>query len=321
MKFVLGTWPSEKPLAMLREACPDVEIVAARSRDEVAEAIVDADGYFGTVTPELYRVAKKLRWVQAASAGVEWLPAVPELIESDVVVTSTSGAHAATIAEHVFAMLLTFTRRMRLLDQFKREKVWGRPQAEAVVEGLAGKTLGIVGLGNIGRAIARRAHAFDLRVLAVDIQALQPPPTVAKLYPLDQLHEAIPLVDALVVTVPLTERTRGLIGARELGLLKPSAYFFVISRGGIVDEGALAVTLREQRIAGAGLDVTATEPLPSDSPLWELGNLIVSPHVSAHSVQTMDLMWQIVTENIGHFIRGEPLVNTVDKRLGYQPTA
>jgi D-2-hydroxyacid dehydrogenase (NADP+) len=229
--------------------------------------------------------------------------------------------HASTIAEHVFAMLLTFTRRMRLLEQFKAAKVWGRPQAEAVVEGLAGKTLGILGLGNIGQAIAKRAYAFDLRVLAVDIQALQPPPTVTKLYPLDQLHDVVPQVDALVVTVPLTERTRGLIGPRELGLLKPSAYFFAISRGGIVDESALVAALREQRIAGAGLDVTATEPLPTDSPLWELDNLIVSPHVSAHSVQTMDLMWQIVTENIGHFIRGEPLVNTVDKRLGYTPIA
>jgi D-2-hydroxyacid dehydrogenase (NADP+) len=317
VKFVLGPWPPDKPLAMLQEAYPDVQIVAAKNRDEVADAIVDADGFFGTVTPELYRVAKKLKWVQAASAGVEWLPAVPDLIESDVVVTNTRGAHAATIAEHVFAMLLTFTRRMRLLQEFQAQKVWGRPQAEAVVEGLTGKTLGIVGLGNIGRAIAQRAHAFDMHILAVDIQALQAPPTVEKLYPLDKLHEVIPAVDALVVTVPLTERTRGLIGATELALLKPSAYFFVISRGGILDEDALIAALREKRIAGAGLDVTAIEPLPPESPLWELDNLIVSPHVSAHSVQTMDLMWQIIVENIGHFIRGEPLINTVDKRLGY----
>jgi D-3-phosphoglycerate dehydrogenase len=214
-------------------------------------------------------------------------------------------------------MLLTFTRRMRLLDRFKAEKKWGRPEAEAVVEGLVGKSIGIVGLGNIGRAIAQRAHAFDMRVLAVDIQALQPPPTVDRLYPLDQLHDVLPLVDVLVVAVPLTERTRGLIGAAELALLKPSAYFFVISRGGILNEGALVSALRENRLAGAGLDVTATEPLPPESPLWGLDNLLISPHVSAHSVQTMDLMWQIIQENIGHFIRGEALINTVDKRLGY----
>lgn len=317
MKIVLGPWPPEKPVAALREAFPGVEIVAVRNRDEVAEAIVDADGYFGTLSAETYRLTKRLRWVQASSAGVEWLPAVPELIESDVVVTNTRGAHAQTIGEHVFAMLLTFTRRMRLLDQFKAERKWGRPEAEAVVDGLVGKTLGIVGLGNIGRAIAQRAHAFDMRVLAIDIQALQAPPTVDQVYPLDQLHAVLPLLDVLVVAVPLTERTRGLIGARELGLLKPSAYFFVISRGGILDEDALVGALRENRLAGAGLDVTGTEPLPPESPLWELDNLIISPHVSAHSVQTMDLMWQIVRDNIGHFIRGEPLVNTVDKRLGY----
>ena len=120
-----------------------------------------------------------------------------------------------------------------------------------------------------------------MRVLAVDIQALQPPPTVDELYPLDQLHDVLPMLDVLVVAVPLTERTRVLIGAAELALLKPSAYFFVISRGGILDEGALVSALRENRLAGAGLDVTATEPLPPDSPLWELDNLIISPHVSA----------------------------------------
>ena len=317
MKIVLGPWPPEKPLAALREAFPGVEIVVVRNRDEVAEAIVDADGFFGQLNAETFRLAKKLRWVQASSAGVEWLPAVPELIESDVVVTNTRGAHAQTIGEHVFAMLLTFTRRMRLLQEFQAQKVWGRPQAEAVVEGLVGKTMGIVGLGNIGRAIAQRAHGFDMRVLGVDVQSFQPPPTVEKLYPLSQLHDVIPLVDVLVVAVPLTAETRGLIGAKELGLLKSSAYCFVISRGGILDESALVSALREQRIAGAGLDVTATEPLPAESPLWELENLIVSPHVSAHSVQTMDLMWDIIKENIGHFIKGEPLVNTVDKRLGY----
>jgi D-2-hydroxyacid dehydrogenase (NADP+) len=317
VKIVLGPWPPEKPLAALREAFPDVEIVAVKNRDEVAEAIVDADGFFGQLNAETYRLAKKLRWVQASSAGVEWLPAVPELIESDVVVTNTRGAHAQTIGEHVFAMLLTFTRRMRLLQEFQEQKVWGRAQAEAVVEGLVGKTMGIVGLGNIGRAIAQRAHGFDMRVLGVDVQSFEPPSTVEKLHPLSQLHEVIPQVDVLVVAVPLTAETQGLIGTQELGLLKSSAYFFVISRGGILDESALVSTLREKRIAGAGLDVTATEPLPADSPLWELENLIVSPHVSAHSIQTMDLMWDIIRENIRHFIKGEPLVNTVDKRLGY----
>jgi phosphoglycerate dehydrogenase-like enzyme len=317
VKLVLGPWPPEKPLAALREAFPGVEIVAVRNRDEVVAAIADADGYFGTLTSDTYRVAKRLRWVQASSAGVEWLPAVPELIESDVIVTNTRGAHAATIGEHTFAMLLTFTRRMRLLDQFKANKAWGRAEAEACVEGLVGKTLGIVGLGNIGRAIAQRASAFDMRVLAVDVQALEPPPAVSQLFRLDQLHEVLPRLDVLVVSVPLTDRTRGLIGAPELALLRPSAYLLVVSRGGILDEDALIRALRENRLAGAGLDVTATEPLPPESPLWEIDNLIISPHVSAHSVQTMDRMWQIVEENIGHFIRGEPLVNVVDKRLGY----
>lgn len=317
MKIVFGPWPADKPLDRLRQAFPGVQIVEARNRDAMTAAVADADAVFGSVSREAYAAAKKLRWVQAASAGVEWMAAVPELIESDVVVTNTRGAHAATIGEHTFAMLLTFTRRMRLLDQFKARKHWGRPEAEACVEGLAGKTMGIVGLGNIGRAIAQRAHGFDMRVMAVDVQPVQSPPYVDPVWGLDRLHEMLPLADAIAVSVPFTAETRGMIGAREIGLMKPSAYLFVVSRGGILNEEALVAALREGRLAGAGLDVTATEPLPPESPLWELENVIVSPHVSAHSQLTMDRMWSMVEENIGRFIRGEPLLNTVDKRLGY----
>jgi phosphoglycerate dehydrogenase-like enzyme len=317
MKVVLGPWPAQKPLAELRQAFPDVEIVEAPNRDAVPGLIADADAFFGAPTPEVVQAAKRLRWVQASSAGVEWLMAVPELIDSEVVVTNTRGAHAGTIGEHVFAMLLTFTRQMRFFQDMNAQHVWSRAEGEERVQGLAGKTMGIVGLGNIGRAIAVRAHAFEMRVLAVDAQPVEAPAHVEQVWRLDRLHEFLPLADVLVVSVPLTNETKRMIGPPELALLRPTAYLFVVSRGGILDEDALVAALDSGQLAGAGLDVSLREPLPSDSPLWGRDNLLITPHVSAHSQRTMDLMWSIVKENIGHFLRDEPLVNLVDKRLGY----
>jgi phosphoglycerate dehydrogenase-like enzyme len=317
MKILLGPWPSEKPLAELRQAFPDVEIVVARNRESVAAMIVDADGFFGALSREVFQAAKQLRWVQASSAGVEWLLDVPELVDSDVVVTNTRGAHAGTIGEHVFAMLLTFTRQMHFFDQAQAGHTWARAEGEALVQGLAGKTMGIVGLGNIGRAVGARAAAFEMRVLGLDAQPVEVPPYVQRLWRFEQLPDFLPRLDVLVVSVPLTNQTRGMLGARELALLHPSAYVFVVSRGGILDEDALLSALRNHQLAGAGLDVALREPLPADSPLWDVDNLIITPHVSAHSQRTMDLMWAIVKENIGRFARGEALVNLVDKRLAY----
>jgi phosphoglycerate dehydrogenase-like enzyme len=317
MKILLGPWPAEKPLAELRQSFPDIEIVEARDRESVARLIVDADGFFGAPTPDVFRAAKRLRWVQAASAGVEWLYNVPELVESDVVVTSTRGAHAGTIGEHVFATLLTFTRQMRFFEQSQARHTWARAEGEARVQGLADKTLGIIGLGNIGRAVGARAAAFEMRVIGLDAQPIEVPPFVDQLWRFEQLHDFLPRVDVLVVSVPLTNETRGMLGPRELALLRPSAYLLVVSRGGILDEDALLSALRNHQLAGAGLDVAMREPLPADSPLWDLDNLIITPHVSAHSQRTMDLMWGIVSDNIGRFARGEPLLNLVDKRLAY----
>jgi phosphoglycerate dehydrogenase-like enzyme len=317
MKILLGPWPSDKPLDDLRRTFPRVDFAVAATREQVAAEITDADAYFGAPTPDVLRAARRLRWIQASSAGVEWLEAVPEIVDSDIVVTNTRGAHAGTIGEHVFAMLLTFTRQMRFFDEEQRRHVWSRAEGEERVEGLAGRTMGIIGFGNIGRAIGQRAAAFELRVVAVDAQPVAAPPFVEQVFGLGGLPEMLRMADVVVVSVPLTPETRGMLGAPELALLRPSAYLVVVSRGGIVDEESLVDALHSHRLAGAGLDVTLREPLPSDSPLWDVERLIITPHVSAHSKRTMDLMWAIVKENVGHFLAGEPLTNPVDKRIGY----
>jgi D-3-phosphoglycerate dehydrogenase len=178
-------------------------------------------------------------------------------------------------------------------------------------------TMGIVGFGNIGRAIAHRATGFEMRVLAVDAEKVPPGEGVEEVWPLSRLNDLCCQIDVLTISAPITPSSRGMIGKEHIRNLKRGSYILQMSRGGIVDESALVDALEEGHIAGAGLDVTATEPLPVGDPLWTAPNLIVTPHSSASSQLTTDLVWSILTENVGRFMRGEELMNLVDKRRGY----
>jgi D-3-phosphoglycerate dehydrogenase len=240
---------------------------------------------------------------------------VPGLAETEIAVTNMRGAHAATIAEHAFAMLLSHTRGLPFFAERQREHEWGRRQRELTA--IKGLTMGIVGFGNIGRAIARRATGFEMRVLAVDAETVPPGEGVAEVWPLERLDDLCRESDVLVNSAPVTPRSRGMIGRTQLRLLKPGSYLLSMSRGGIVDEQALVDALEEGHLAAAGVDVTATEPLPAGDPLWTAPNLIITPHTSAASRLTTDLVWSILGENLGRFIRGEELMNLVDKRRGY----
>lgn len=317
VKIVLGSRANDARLVTFRDAYPAVTFVAAESADDVIREIADADGFFGNPTRAAYLAARKLRWIQAPSAGIEFVRNVPELVESDVALTNARGAHAATIAEHTFAMLLTLTRGLRFFDHAKGCHTWLRGDGYRNVVGIDGKTMGIVGFGNIGRAIAKRAHAFEMTVMAVDAQEVSANEHVRSVWRLDRLHDLLREIDVLAISAPITAQTHGMIGETEIRLLKPGAYLLVVSRGGIVDEPALLAALQDGHLAGAGLDVTETEPLPPENPLWEAPNLIITPHISGGSQLTTELMWSIFHENVGHFVRGEPLKNLTDKRLGY----
>jgi phosphoglycerate dehydrogenase-like enzyme len=298
----------------IRDDFPAVEFVIPDDAADTIAAAADADVAFGSVTAELLAAATRLKWVHAASAGVEWMP--PELAATDVVVTNTRGAHASTIAEHGFGMLVYLARRFEDLRQAQRDKVWMRPPPQPTVA-LAGMTMGVIGLGNIGRAIAVRAHAFEMRVIAVDAHPVAQPEYVAELGLLDGLDELLRRADVVAVATPITAATRGMLSPQRLALLKPGAYLLVLSRGGIVDEPALARMLREGSLAGAGLDVTAVEPLPADSELWDTPNILISPHSSPVSARTNELVTTIMRRNLAHYLAGEPLDNVVDKSLGY----
>jgi phosphoglycerate dehydrogenase-like enzyme len=289
-------------------------VVPAQGESTVA-LIGDVEAVYGQLPADEFAAARQVRWVQAASAGVEWMWQVPGLADSPIQVTNMRGAHAATIADHAFAMLLTHTRGLQAFAQLQRDHQWSHLTTPLVA--LKDMTLGIVGFGNIGRAIARRATGFEMRVLAVDTEVVPPGEGVAEVWPLARLDEMCSAVDVLIVSAPITPTSRGMIGPRQIRLLKRGSYLLSMSRGAIVDEPGLVDALEEGHLAGAGLDVTATEPLPKGDPLWTAPNLIVTPHASAMSSLTMELAWSILSENVGHFLRDEPLRNLVDKHRGW----
>ena len=315
MRVVIAGRADAADVAALRAAHPGVDLVQA-PREELTAAIAAADAVYALgLTPEQFRAARRLRWVQSQGAGVEWIAACPEVIESAVTVTNTRGAHAQTIAEHAFAMLLSRTRGMDEFIAAKARGAWTRASRPLI--GLSGMTMGVIGLGRIGGAVAQRAAGFDMRVLALDANDVPRPAYVERLWGLEGLTDLLAASDVVTVAIPITAETRGLLGAAQLAAMRPGAFLLVMSRGGIVDEAAVAAALHAGRLGGAGMDVFSQEPLPAESPLWGAPNLIITPHSSGSSRQTTALAWSIFAENLGRFVRGEPLENVVDKRKGY----
>ena len=316
MKVVITTSWVGHYVDMFRDAFPQVEFVTGNTPEEVIAVGADAHVAFGPVDQQLLEGLTSLKWIASASAGVEWMRNAPGLPATDITVTNTRGAHASTIAEHTFGMLVHLARRFDELYEAQKRHEWIRG-ANLPFTGLAGLTMGIVGLGNIGRSIAVRAAAFDMNVIAVDAHPVSKPDYVSELGLLSGLDGLLEKSDVVVVTVPITPETRGMIGSRELELLKDSAIFMVVSRGGIVNEPALIETLKSGRLLGAALDVTDIEPLPADDPLWDAPRLFITPHCSPTSRQTHVNVMQQLQTNLRHYLAGEPLENVVNKALGY----
>jgi D-2-hydroxyacid dehydrogenase (NADP+) len=316
VKLLLTTRMGD-PYFGLLDDLTDVQKVWATTPEQVLREIVDADVVYGWPNLEQFQAAKQLKWIQIPSAGVELVCSVPEMVESDVVVTNARGAHARVIAEHTFAMLLAFTRGLHRFDQDKAARRWSRDAALYEVFEIAGATIGIVGYGQIGQQVAQRALGFEMHVLAVDANPMPDAPHGVEVWALDRLPELFEQSDVVVIAAPYTPETHHMIGADLLNRMKPTAYFLVESRGGIVDEAALLDVLKKGKIAGAGLDVYEQEPLSSNSELWDVPNLIMTPHLAGSSIQKDRRCVEILRENIGRFQRGESLMNLVDKRKGY----
>ena len=301
---------------------PDITFCAALTPEKVITEVADAEVVLGDFSREVFLAAKQLRWVQCHGAGVNKLVEIPELMDSDVQITSTKGAHAPTIAEHFFGLLISLARQFPKLQVAQQQREWVKwstwpDRIGDLPLGLQGRTLGILGLGNIGMAIAERAQAFGMQVLAVDIRSLPTPPTVTALWTLDALPELLRQSDAVVVTLPGTPQTNGLLDVEMLRHMQPSAFLLVVSRGGIVDEAELAAMLHDKRLAGAALDVAVEEPPAADSPLWSAPNLLLTPHIAGKSANTTAAATEIFATNLARYVAGQPLINLVDKELGF----
>ena len=317
-KIVFIGQAGQDRLDALRRDFPGAAFAAAPDLEAQLRELPDADAIISWPSPEGLAVAKRLKWVHCTSAGIERIRSVPALVEMDhVTLTNARGAHAGTIADHCFAFILGLTRNVRALLEDQRAHRWDRPARSRGVRELSGSVLGIVGLGKIGSEIARRGRGFDMEVRAVDVNPSASAPGVTSIWGLDRLDDLLKLADYLAIAIPITPQTRGLIGARELSLMKPEASIYIMSRGGIVDQNALADALAHGRLWGAGIDATDPEPLPPAHPLWDLPNLIISPHSSGASRQTTERGQQILHENIRRFLAGEPLANVCDKRAGF----
>jgi len=320
MKVLIGPngMGLEQGLPDLRATFDEVTFEHCADRGELAEAIADADIYVGWLDGSIFAQAERLRWIQSPSSGVNHYLAIPELVESDVLLTSASGTHAACLAESTLGMILAFTRGIRDAVSYQQKHEWAGRAIRAKLVELTGSTLGIVGLGHVGCALAERAQAFGMHVVAVDLYAELKPACVDELSHVDHLEALLRASDYVVVTVPYTAETEGMIGAEELALMKPSAMIVGISRGGIIDQEALAEALREGRVAVAALDVTRPEPLPADSDLWDVENLLIMPHVAGGTQFEGQHVLEILTENLERFLRGDlPLRNQVDKARGF----
>jgi len=327
---------SDDLLAQLRAVSPRLRIEQETCHDaaEVAAALKnhpDVEVLYGLNMPDdLLSLAPGLRWVQLHSAGADHLEGHP-LMEGDVAVTTTSGIHAVPIAEYVMASILAYRWRVPLWTSCQRDHRWpsGRWATYSRPE-LRGSTIGILGYGSIGREVARLARAFGMRVLALsrsgqraDGGYLQegigdPEGKIPeRIYRTEEMAEVLPQCDYVVVALPLTPATTHAIGEAELRAMKPTAYLVNIARGAIIDEAALARALRERWIGGAGLDVFEEEPLPAESPLWDMEDALISPHVAGFTPRYDERAAALFAGNLARYLEGEPLLNALDKKQGY----
>ncbi len=298
-------WPRR-----LRELVPDIEIESCPSVEEAMDVIGDADAAFGNVIPELFERAKRLRWVQSPRVAPKAGYYHRALVDSDVVVTNMRGIFSDLIGAHIMAFLLAFSRGMHVYLPRQLRREWNK---DAPTVYLPEATAVIVGVGGIGAEAARLCSQFGITVLGVDARVTELPPGVSELYRPDRLHEVLPRADFLVVTVPETPETIGMFAAPVFRLMKSTAYLINIGRGATVVLDDLVAALRAGEIAGAGLDVYETEPLPPDHPLWTTPGVLMTPHMAASGPYVEERRAEIFMDNCVRFNEGRELRNVVDK--------
>ncbi|GAC1641354.1 MAG: D-2-hydroxyacid dehydrogenase [Chloroflexota bacterium] len=316
-----------------------IDVTTVRTDEELRRALTDAEVLFGHQVPKTVpQEAPALRWIQLPSAGSDHLHAFP-VWTSDVVITSARGLYAQPVAEHTLAMLLALTRQIPAMVRAQEQRNWihNWRGGELHVSELRGKTLGIVGWGKIGDGVAYLARAFGMRIVGTQwsltvprevprngLEGLADPPWLEPLnrepdvvFPSAHLHEVLAQSDVVVVILPLTRSTVRTFGPSEFRAMKRGALFLNVGRGAVVDEEALLAALRSGHVAGAGLDVFDHEPLPHASPLWDMPNVLVSPHVAGMSDVMQERTAHFFALNLARYLDGQPLFNVVDRNREY----
>jgi len=309
-------WFSER----LRADFPQLNIVHLPDYKRLDAEIPDAEILIAwSLRPEQIKAAKKLRWIHSPAAAVHTL-IFPELVASDIVITNARDVHGPVVAEHVIALIFALAKKIPGSVELQQKHVWGqqllwdeRPRVREV----AGATLGLVGLGSIGRPVVKGAKALGMRVIAVREHPERGTEGADAVFGPAQINEVFRQADYIVLAAPVTNSTKAIANAERFALMKPDACLINVGRGPLVDEAALASALRSKKIGGAALDVFPKEPLAPDSPLWDLRNLLITPHTAALTDKLWERHYALFSENLRRYLAGQPLLVMVDKRKGY----
>ena len=302
-------------LPALRQAAPGVKLIEIPSA--TAKQIAAADAAIGVCSDELLAQAKQLQWIQWPAAGVDRCVQQPLLRERNVLLTNLQRTMGPSMAEHVLGLMLALSRHMDYFFKEQQQARWAREESTPQLADLDGKTVLVVGLGGIGTEVARRANALGMRVVATRASGKSGPDFVSYVGLPDEMLKLARDADFIVNCAPLTPQTTGIFNREFFATLKPGAYFISVGRGRSTVTADLIAALESGHLAGAGLDVVDPEPLPADSPLWHLPNVIITPHVSANTPVSADQRNFVLVENLRRYAAGEPMLSVVDLERGY----
>ena len=333
MKLLIHPGVEPVRLARIRETAEQSLVVNVDDPDAAAREIVDADAFFGKLTPLLLSRATKLRWVQSPTASLEHY-LFPALVEHPCLLSNMRGLFSDVIADHVMGLVLCFARNLHVYIRQQQSGLWSPVGDSSYVtdfvsapgtvtpmdrahQHLSDGTLGVVGVGHIGAAVLRRAAAFGMHLCGVDPIQRAVPGVLDEVWPVDRLNELLAVSDYVVIAAPHTPETEKLFRRSVITRMKRTAILINIGRGAIVDLTDLVAALEAKEIAGAALDVCEVEPLPSDHPLWRMPNVIITPHVAAASTHVAQRHLETLLENIRRFLHGAPPTTLVDKRKWY----
>jgi phosphoglycerate dehydrogenase-like enzyme len=311
----------------LRAAFPEVEFINRKSYEGAEADLRESDVLVTwSIRPEQFAEAKKLRWIHSPAAAVHAV-LIPEVVKTGVIVTNASSVHGPVVAEHTIALLLAMAKRLPSLVKYQQQHVWAQQEVWEEfprTREVAGATLGLVGVGSIGGEVARRCAALGMKIMAVRQHPERgadfldgPAASAAVVYGPDELDKMLAQADYVVLAAPVTSSTQALLDSDRLAKMKPDAYLINVGRGALVDETALACALQRKQIGGAALDVFENEPLSPDSPLWDLPNVLITPHCAALTERLWDRHYEVFSENLRRFQAGETLLGVVNKQIGY----